>query len=392
MPYLVQKFGGTSVATVERIRLVAKRVINAKQAGFDVIVVVSAMAKETDRLLQLAEAFSSNPDRRERDVVASTGEALASALTALALQSEGVSARSLLGFQLPILTDSAAEARILSVESAPILECLKRGETPVIAGFQGVDRHGRITTLGRGGSDTTAVAVAAALGGARCEIHTDVDGVFSADPRICPEAYLLPHISYRFMVEAAGLGAKVMHDRSVRMGMRYGVPITVKNSFHESTGTEIGKTETRVDCVTVDNRVARVSFLSTGPLPEFANTLSELAVPFAMLQQTSSFEKVAVVPQGSVADLAHGLRGSLLFSDTEVSKVSLVGAKGGNPGALIPRVLSLMSRSGIRCQGLSAGPMSLSFLVSATHSFETVQLLHSLCPKSVPEDSSCLSL
>ncbi len=391
MPYLVQKFGGTSVATVERIRLVAKRVISAKRAGFEVIVVVSAMARETDRLLQLAETFSSHPDHRERDVVASTGETLAAALTALALQSEGVKARSLLGYQLPLLTDSGNEARILNVETAHIVDCLERGEIPVIAGFQGVDRQARITTLGRGGSDTTAVAVAAALS-ARCEIYTDVDGVFSVDPRLCSEAYLLPNISYRFMIEAAGLGAKVMHDRSVGMGMRYGVPITVKNSFHESTGTEIGKTETLVNCVTVDNNVARVSFLSSGPLPEFASTLTALAVPFAMLQQTSPFEKVAVVPHAAVADLAQRLRGSVLFSDAEVSKVSLVGAMGGNPGPQIPRVLSLMSQNHIQCQGLSAGPMSLSFLVPSRHSLETVQLLHSLCPKSVPEEPSCLSL
>ncbi len=391
MPILVQKFGGTSVATVERIQLVAKRVLSAKRAGFDVVVVVSAMAKETDRLLHLAETYSACPDRRERDVAASTGETLASALTALALQSEGAKARSLLGFQLPILTDSSAEARILSVGSAPILECLQRGEIPVIAGFQGVDRQGRITTLGRGGSDTTAVAVAAALGGARCEIYTDVDGVFSVDPRLCADAYLLPDVSYRFMIEAAGLGAKVMHDRSVIMGMRYGVPIAVKNSFQESSGTQIGKVEIPVDCVTVDNQVARVSFLSTGPLPELAGKLSELEVPFAMLQQTSSFEKVAVVPQSAVADLAQRLRGSVLFANAEVSKVSLVGSLGGNPGSQIPRVLSLMGRRRIHCQGLSAGPMSLSFLVPSSQSLEAVRLLHSLCTKNVSEES-CQSL
>ncbi len=394
MPYLVQKFGGTSVATVERIGLVAKRIISAKRAGFDVVVVVSAMAKETDRLFHLAETFSSNPDRRERDVLASTGETLASALTALALQSEGVRARSLLGFQLPILTDSSAEARILSVESAPILECFQRGEIPVIAGFQGVDGQGRITTLGRGGSDTTAVAVAAALGGARCEIYTDVDGVFSVDPRLCSEATLLPQVSYRFMIEAAGLGAKVMHGRSVIMGMRYSVPISVKNSFHDSLGTDIGKSETPVNCVTVDNSVAQVSFLSTQTLGEFGDALSKMSVPFAMLQQTSSYEKVVVVPQSSVAELAEGFRfkGSILFSDSEVAKVSLVGTLGLDPGIQIPKVLSLMNHRQIKCQGLSAGHMSVSFLVPANQSLKTVQLIHSLFATSVPEEPSCLSL
>ncbi len=389
MPVLVQKFGGTSVATVERIRLVAQRVARAKRAGFDVAVIVSAMAKETDRLLELAASFSLSPDRRERDVVASTGETLASALTALALGAEGIKARSLLGFQLPILTDSATEARILSVESAPIFACFEKGEVPVIAGFQGVDRLGRITTLGRGGSDTTAVAVAAALGGARCEIFTDVDGIFSADPRLCQEAYLLPQVSYPFMIEAAGLGAKVMHNRSVIMGMRYDVPITVKNSFHDSCGTDIGKAETSVNCVTVDNSVALVSFLSTGPLTEFASALGKLAVPFAMLQQTSSFEKVAVVPRDSVRGLAEQLPGIVLFSDAEVSKVSLVGTLGGNPGPQVPKVLALMKNRQIECQGISAGNRSVSFLVPSHHSLEAIQLLHSLCLKPVSEEIPC---
>ncbi len=381
MSILVQKFGGTSVATPDRIRAVARRVIATKSAGHQVVVVVSAMAGETDRLLQLASSVALDRIPSEVDVVASTGEMVTAALVSLALQAAGAKAQSLLGFQLPILTnDTHNGARILSVNSAPILACLESGVIPVIAGFQGVDEQGRITTLGRGGSDTTAVAIAASLGGTACEIYTDVDGVFSADPRICSEAKLLPEISYRFMCEAANLGAKVMHDRSVALGMRYRVPIVVKNSFHESLGTEISNTETPVNCVTIDKSVARVSILSPKSIADLGKSLSELAIPYSMLSQTTPFETVALVPRTSVPVLVGAL--GVGFVDEDVAKVSLVGALAGNPGQQIPNVLSLMDRRELRCHGLSAGNLSVSFLVPTHHALDSVQLLHSLCTQS----------
>lgn len=259
MKYLVQKFGGSSLATPTLIRRVAERVLEARRAGFGVIVVVSAMERETDRLLNLCSGFTdavSMHTRAEIDVVASTGETVSAALTALAIQNLGGRARSFLGSQLPILTDDVAnEAEILSINTAPLMEALERGEIPVVAGFQGTGSNGRITTLGRGGSDTTAVAIAAAIPGTVCEIYTDVDGIFTADPRCLPHARRLSSVSYKFMIEASTLGAKVMHDKSVILGLKYGVPIKVRSSFQEGIGSEIGKEETHSRCVTVDSKL-----------------------------------------------------------------------------------------------------------------------------------------
>ena len=253
MKYLVQKFGGTSLAGPERILKAAERALAAKQKGFGVVLVVSAMAHETDRLLNLCSTFSQTTEKGpEVDVVASTGETVSAALTALAIRSLGGKARSFLGHQLPIVTNSLAnQAQIVSVNPGPLLESLAAGEIPVVAGFQGVDSAGRITTLGRGGSDTTAVAIAAALPKALCEIYTDVDGIFTADPRTVPQARHLPSVSYPFMIEASTLGAKVMHDRSVILGHRYGVNIRVRNSLNDTLGTEIGSKETHSRCIAI---------------------------------------------------------------------------------------------------------------------------------------------
>ncbi len=386
MRYLVQKFGGTSVATPEKIRNAARRVLRAKQAGYRVAVVVSAMAKETDRLLALGRSFSNVPDAREVDVALATGEMVSAALMALALQGEGASARSFLGFQIPFLTDSrAGAARLLSVDSAQLEASFTKNEIPVIAGFQGVDGDGRLTTLGRGGSDTTAVAVAAALPEALCEIYTDVEGVYSADPRICEDAVLLPEVSYPFMIEAAGLGAKVMHDRSVRMGLQYGVPIIVKSSFAESAGTRIGKTETRANCVTLDRNVVRLSLIDEDPATPMAQVLAELSVPYAMLGRVSARETMAVVPSTSVALLSDRFRRRLCFVDGSVAKVSLVGPAAANAGQCLPDFVGRLSQFRIRCGGLSVGDRSVSFLVEAARAEEAARHLHTFCSPTVKE-------
>jgi aspartate kinase len=249
---IVQKFGGTSLASVEHIQNVAKKVLASKKAGKDVVVVVSAMAKETDRLLDLTSKISTDLISPEMDLVASTGETITCALLSMALQTLGQPARSFLGHEIPILTDnSVSQAQVLSLNPKKILESVGRGEIPVIAGFQGISGDGRITTLGRGGSDTTAVAVAAALGGVPCEIYTDVEGVYSADPKVCSEALLLPKVSYEFMIEAAGLGAKVMHDRSVRIGQMHHIPIQVKSTFLDTPGSLITDVENSARCVAI---------------------------------------------------------------------------------------------------------------------------------------------
>jgi len=229
---IVQKFGGTSVGSVERIRAVARRAIAAQREGHDVVVIVSAMSGETNRLLALASNVTPVPDARELDVIAATGEQVSAALTALAIQNEGGQARSLLGHQVKILTDGAfTKARIKTIEGSKIFSTVKQGHIAVVAGFQGVDDQGNITTLGRGGSDTSAVAIAAAIGANACEIYTDVDGVYTTDPNVCPSARKISRISYEEMLELASLGAKVLQIRSVEIAMKYGVPVRTKLIF-----------------------------------------------------------------------------------------------------------------------------------------------------------------
>ncbi|MFZ3073230.1 MAG: aspartate kinase, partial [Thermodesulfobacteriota bacterium] len=239
MSLIVQKYGGTSVGSVERIKNVAKRVAKTKEAGHDVIVVVSAMSGETDRLINLAkQAFDGPVGNREYDVIVSTGEQVTIGLLALALQSIGCKAKSFLGLQVPIITETRfSSARIESIEKKKIMAELKDGFVAVVAGFQGVDPEGNITTLGRGGSDTTAVAIAAALKADLCEIYTDVEGIYTTDPNICNEARKLKKVSYDEMLEMASLGAKVLQTRSVEFAKKYNVPVMVRSSFTDAEGT-----------------------------------------------------------------------------------------------------------------------------------------------------------
>src|SRR5437764_73859 len=235
---IVQKYGGTSVGDADRIRNVARKALAARKAGHDVVVVVSAMAGETNRLLKLTNEIARRPSEREQDVVVSTGEQVSVGLLALAIQEMKGRARSFLGHQVRILTDSAfANARIRSIDDVKLRESLRKKEIAVVAGFQGIDEQGNITTLGRGGSDTTAVALAAALKADSCEIYTDVDGVYTTDPRVCDRARKLARVSYEEMLELASLGSKVLQIRSVEFAMKYKVPLWVKSSFTEDPGT-----------------------------------------------------------------------------------------------------------------------------------------------------------
>ncbi|MFN0059791.1 MAG: aspartate kinase [Planctomycetota bacterium] len=246
-PIVVQKFGGTSVGSVPRIHHVATLALAARRAGKDVVVVVSAMSGETNKLLALADEVAEPGDRRERDAIAAVGEQVSAALTAIAIQAAGGKARSFLGHQIPIHTDgNFGDARVVKVEPTVLRESLARGEIPVVAGFQGVDAHGNITTLGRGGSDTTAVAVAAALGG-ECDIYTDVDGVYTADPNIVKSARKLAWVSYRHMLTFAALGAKVLHDRSVELAQQFSVPTRVLTSFGDTPGTTMSASEEEIE-------------------------------------------------------------------------------------------------------------------------------------------------
>ncbi|MFP5507125.1 MAG: aspartate kinase, partial [Gammaproteobacteria bacterium] len=240
MALIVQKYGGTSVGSPERIAAVAERVIGYRNRGDDVVVVVSAMSGETDRLIKLAKSISSNPDPRELDVIIATGEQVTIGLLCLALQARGCPARSYTGHQVHIRTDSAFnKARIQDIEGARVSKDLAEGRVVVVAGFQGVDEHGNITTLGRGGSDTTAVAIAAALKADECQIYTDVDGVYTTDPRVVPQARRLERITFEEMLEMASQGSKVLQIRSVEFAGKYNVPLRVLSSFQEGPGTLI---------------------------------------------------------------------------------------------------------------------------------------------------------
>src|SRR5262249_53791208 len=249
---VVQKYGGTSVGDADRIRNVARRCMVARKEGHDVVVGVSAMAGETNRLLKLTSRLSKRPSQREQDVVVSTGEQVTVGLLALAIQEQKGKARSFLGHQVRILTDSAfANARIRSIDDAKLRESLKQKEIAVVAGFQGIDEGGNITTLGRGGSDTTAVALAAALKADACEIYTDVDGVYTTNPPICDKARKLDRISYEEMLELASLGSKVLQIRSVEFAMKYKVPLWVKSSFTSDPGTLVTEEDKAMEDVIV---------------------------------------------------------------------------------------------------------------------------------------------
>ena len=238
MALVVQKYGGTSVADAKRINAVARRVLARKRQGDQLVVVLSARAGETDRLIKLGREITAHPDPREMDVLLATGEQTTIALFCIAVKAMGCEAVSMTGYQAGIMTDGRfGEARINRIQTQPVIESLQAGKVVVVAGFQGYDDDGNITTLGRGGSDTTAVALAAALHASVCEIYTDVEGVFTADPNICSKARKLDKISYEEMLEMASMGAKVLHHRSVEFGMKYDVPIMVLSSFTDAPGT-----------------------------------------------------------------------------------------------------------------------------------------------------------
>src|SRR5512134_2273591 len=301
MALIVQKYGRTSVGTIEKIKNCAKRVARTKAEGNDVVVVVSAMSGETNRLLGLANQLSEMPNERELDVVASTGEQVTIGLLAIALTEMGCKAKSFCGFQIPVLTDAAyVKARIRQIRGETITKALKDGYVAVVAGFQGIDDSGSITTLGRGGSDTSAVAVAAALKADVCEIYTDVDGVYTTDPNICADARKLDKISFEEMLELASLGAKVLQIRSVEFGMKYGVRIHVRSSFNDNPGAIVTTEEEIMETAVVSGVAyskseAKITVVKVPDKPGIAAKLfkpiADANIVVDMIIQTSSTEK-----------------------------------------------------------------------------------------------------
>ncbi|EYF01222.1 aspartate kinase [Chondromyces apiculatus] len=396
---LVKKFGGSSVADVERIRRVAKLSLESQRAGDDVVVVVSAMSGETDRLLSLAHKLAPLPDSRELDVMVATGEQVSVALTAMAIHAEGGDARSVLGHQVPVLTDSAyTKARVLWVEEGPLRDTLARGQIPVVAGFQGVDSGQNITTLGRGGSDTSAVALAAALGADVCEIYTDVDGVYTADPRFCPTARKLRSVAYEDMIELASLGAKVLQVRSVEIAMKYDVSVHVRSSFTSEEGTWIvnreraleGKVLTGLAC---SKGQVRVELAGIEHQPELvvslASLLAELNVAVDMLchardAETSTTTTIAFTlpdvdllrARQHLDPLVAGLKTGEMRVTGGLARVSLVGIGIRSDPSIPARLCRALAQEGITVSGLVVTELRISCLVNEAVADKAMCVLH----------------
>lgn len=397
MALIVQKFGGTSVGSIDRIRNVAERCLKEQRKGNDVVVVVSAMSGETNRLLGLAHQITDVPDAREMDSIAATGEQVAAALTSLAIQQAGGKARSLLGHQVKILTDGAfTKARIKAIDSSKISSTLKEGKIAVIAGFQGVDEKGDITTLGRGGSDTTAVAVAAAINADACEIFTDVDGVYTTDPNVCPSARKIKRISYEEMLELASLGAKVLQIRSVEIAMKYGVRVHVRSSFSDVEGTWVtGEDKTLEDVVVAgvayDKNEARVHFVGVddkpGVVADLFGRISEHNIPVDMIIQNAGESQRADVTftmtktdlqraKPLIEEIAKSLGSKEVRYDEDVVKVSIVGLGMRSHAGVAAKMFRLLAGEGINIQAISTSEIKVSCLIAAKYTELAVRALH----------------
>jgi aspartate kinase len=395
---IVQKYGGTSVANLERCRNVARRVAMTKAQGNDVVVVVSAMAGETDRLLSLAKEATPVPDERELDVLLATGEQVSSALLAIVLSAMGHPVKSFLGHQIKIGTDSAyGKARITSIDADKIFSELHTGRIVVVAGFQGEDEQGNITTLGRGGSDTTAVAIAAALKADLCEIYTDVDGVFTTNPNICAQARKIDRISYDEMLEMASLGAKVLQTRSVEFAKKYGVPVHVRSSFHEGEGTivceeEAAMEQVLVSGVTYDTNQARIEIARVPDRPgiaaKFFAAINGANILVDMIIQTSSLEQGCANMAFTVSkedfpkalqiaqSLAKELGAEEVIAEDEVSKVSMIGVGMRSHSGVASKMFSILAKEGINIKMISTSEIKISCIIDNKYTELAVRSLH----------------
>lgn len=394
---IVQKYGGTSVANLERIRNVAERVINYKKQGHDLVVVVSAMAGETDRLINLAKQITPEPSPRELDMLLSTGEQVTSSLLAIMLKSLGYDAIALLGFQVPILTtDLFTKARIKEIKTDRLRKELALGRIVVVAGFQGVTEDGDITTLGRGGSDTTAVALASALKADLCEIYTDVDGVYTADPRIVPRARKLRKISYEEMLELASSGAKVLEMRSVELAMIYKVPLVVRSSFNYSEGTLITEEDEEmekvlVSGVTYNRNEARISIYGVPDRPGVAakifGPIGEAGIIVDMIIQTARPDGKAdltfTVPRPDfkqaleiVKRVGEELGIERLEGDDRIAKVSIVGAGMRTHSGVATKMFETLAKHGINIMMISTSEIKISCVIEEKYTELAVRALH----------------
>jgi aspartate kinase len=397
MALLVQKYGGTSVGTVERIRHVAEKIRAARRAGNEVVVVVSAMAGETNRLVALAHEISEMPDDREKDVLLASGEQVSIALLSLALKELGQPARSFLGHQVRIETDKAyGRARIRNIDSRRIVQSLQAGEVVVVAGFQGVDEDDNITTLGRGGSDTSAVALAAFLNAEACEIYTDVEGVFTTDPGICQGAKKLARISYDEMIELASTGAKVLEIRSVEFAKKFSVPVHVRSTFADVEGTWLVKEDESMDDVLVsgvsyDKNEAKITLVRVPDRPGLAaqifGPIADAHIVVDMIIQNASEDgttdltftvsktdhkkALSIVEQTLPALKAKGVR-----VDTDIAKVSVVGVGMRTHAGVAAKMFEVLAREGINIEMISTSEIKISVVIDAKYTELAVRVLH----------------
>lgn len=394
---VVQKYGGTSVGTLERIRNVAERVAATYRAGNQVIVVVSAMSGETDRLLGLGRSIVSRPVDREMDVLVSTGEQVSAALLAIQLEAMGVPARSLMGHQAQIRTDSShSKARIQMVDGSRLRSTVDAGKVAVVAGFQGSDEEGNITTLGRGGSDTSAVAVAAGVKADVCEIYTDVDGVYTTDPNVCPSARKISQISYEEMLELASLGAKVLQIRSVELAMKYRVPIHVRSSFSDVEGTMVTSENEALEAVVVagvtsDANEAKITMRA---LPDRPGVVASIFAPLArenisvdmIIQNVSAQGQTDLTFTVTQDDLVRAEEiarevvvsagGGDVTVDRHVVKVSIVGLGMRTHAGVAAKMFQILASEGINIQAISTSEIKTSCLIEDKYRELAVRALH----------------
>jgi aspartate kinase len=397
MALVVQKYGGTSVGNLEKIANVARKVIRTKEAGNDVVVVLSAMSGETDRLIQLAQKAADEPNPREYDSLISTGEQVTVTLLAIMLNGMGYPAKSFLGFQVPVLTDQAfKKARILKVNTEEIRNELKKGSVVVVAGFQGVDNENNITTLGRGGSDTSAVALAAALQADVCDIYTDVDGVYTTDPNICSNARRLNRITYDEMLEMARAGAKVLQPRSVELAKKYNVPVYVKSSFTDEGGTLVTREDKDMEKevvagVTYDRDQAKVTVIHVPDRPGVAaclfTSLSKCNILVDMIIQNVSIQGFTDLTfTVSRKDIKEATRiisevrlevGAERFAvDENVAKVSIIGVGMISHAGVAARMFEALAREGINIMMISTSEIKVSCIIEAKYTELAVTVLH----------------
>jgi aspartate kinase len=397
MDLIVQKYGGSSVADAEKIKNVARRIVRTREAGYQVVVVVSAMGDTTDNLVKLAYQINERPDMRELDVLLSTGEVVSSTLLAMALHDMGYPAISLSGAQAGITTDTAYnQARITNINPVRVTRELEKGNIVIVAGFQGITEEMDITTLGRGGSDTTAMALAASLKAIRCERYTDIDGIYTADPRFIPEARKLSEISYEEMLEMASYGSKAIHPRAVELGELFQVPILVASSFNDNPGTLICEevsmeVRNKVRGITRDLDVAKIMVAGVPDKPGIASAifvpLAEAGISVDTIVQNASIENITdltfTVTRGElkramevIEPVVASIGARECLSDSTLGKVSIIGTGMQNSPGYAARMFNTLSQENINIELISTSEIRITCIIEENRVTDAVRALH----------------